>query len=166
VTLVAGPSFLPTPMGVKRIDVETAAEMQAAVESIESMDIFVGAAAVADYRVAAPAEQKLKKSGEILSLELVPNPDIIRGVAARPNRPFVIGFAAETDHLREYAAAKRVAKGMDLICANEVGMGKGFDRPDNALLLLWESGERQLPQADKTRLAGEIFHTYHQITQD
>ncbi|MGM0517223.1 MAG: bifunctional phosphopantothenoylcysteine decarboxylase/phosphopantothenate--cysteine ligase CoaBC [Pseudomonadota bacterium] len=166
VTLIAGPSALETPAGVERIDVETAGQMLAAVESIASMDIFIGAAAVADYRVAAPADRKLKKGGETLSLELVPNPDIIREVASRTDRPFVIGFAAETDHLREHAAAKRVAKGMDLICANEVGADKGFDRPDNALLLLWSNGERKLPQADKTRLAGEIFDTYHQITQD
>ncbi|RRQ24391.1 bifunctional phosphopantothenoylcysteine decarboxylase/phosphopantothenate--cysteine ligase CoaBC [Guyparkeria sp. SCN-R1] len=166
VTLVAGPSALATPSGVNRIDVETAAEMQAAVESIESMDIFVGAAAVADYRVAAPADHKLKKSGEPLSLELVPNPDIIRGVASRADRPFVIGFAAETEHVREYAAAKRAAKGMDLICANEVGADKGFDRTDNTLLLLWEGGERALAQADKRHLAGGIFDTYHQIKQD
>ncbi|WP_372591771.1 bifunctional phosphopantothenoylcysteine decarboxylase/phosphopantothenate--cysteine ligase CoaBC [Guyparkeria sp.] len=166
VTLIAGPSALPTPTGVERVDVETARQMQAAVESIASMDIFVGAAAVADYRVAAPADRKLKKSGETLSLELVPNPDIIREVASRTDRPFVIGFAAETDHLREHAAAKREAKGMDLICANEVGADKGFDRPDNALLLLWGDGERELPQADKRHLAGEIFDTYHQITQD
>ncbi|MFP4463139.1 MAG: bifunctional phosphopantothenoylcysteine decarboxylase/phosphopantothenate--cysteine ligase CoaBC [Guyparkeria sp.] len=165
VTLVAGPSALPTPAGVERIDVETAAEMQAAVESIESMDLFIGAAAVADYRVAEPAASKLKKTGEAVSLELVPNPDIIAGVAARAERPFVIGFAAETDDLREHAAAKRVAKGMDLICANEVGAGKGFDRPDNALLLLWEGGERVLAQAGKERLATRIFDTYHQITQ-
>ena len=166
VTLIAGPSTLATPSGVTRIDVETAAEMQAAVEAIESMDIFVGAAAVADYRVAAPAEHKLKKDGEPLRLELVPNPDIIRGVAARAERPFVIGFAAETEHVREHAAAKRVAKGMDLVCANAVGEGRGFDRPDNALLLLWGGGERDLAQADKRQLAGEIFDTYHQIKQD
>lgn len=166
VTLIAAPSTLATPSGVTRVDVETAAEMQAAVEAIESMDIFVGAAAVADYRVAAPAEHKLKKDGEPLRLELVPNPDIIRGVAARADRPFVIGFAAETEHLREHAAAKRVAKGMDLVCANAVGEGRGFDRPDNALLLLWEGGERDLAQADKRQLAGGIFDTYHQIKQD
>ena len=166
VTLVAGPSSLPTPSGVTRVDVETAAQMQAAVESIESMDIFIGAAAVADYRVAEPADHKLKKTAEAVTLELVPNPDIIAGVAARADRPFVIGFAAETDRLREHAAAKRVAKGMDLICANEVGADKGFDRPDNALLLLWDGGERELPQADKRGLAGEIIDTYHQITQD
>lgn len=166
VTLVAGPSALSTPAGVTRVDVETAAEMQSAVESIESMDLFVGAAAVADYRVATPADHKLKKDGETLSLELVPNPDIIAGIAARAERPFVIGFAAETDRLREHAAAKRGAKGMDLICANEVGDGKGFDRPDNALLLLWEGGERELPQAGKERLAAHIFDTYHQIRQD
>lgn len=165
VMLIAGPSDLPTPAGVTRVDVETAAQMQAAVESIDSMDIFVGAAAVADYRVAAPADHKLKKGGEPLSLELVPNPDIIADVAARPARPFVIGFAAETDHLREYAETKRRAKGVDLICANEVGDNKGFDRPDNALLLLWDGGERALPQADKRRLAADIFDTYHQITQ-
>lgn len=163
VTLVAGPSALPTPAGVARVDVETAAEMQAAVESIDTMDIFVGAAAVADYRVAAPADHKLKKNGDTLSLELVPNPDIIRGVAARAERPFVIGFAAETDQLRDYADAKRCAKGMDLICANEVGADKGFDRPDNALLLLWEGGERELAQAGKERLAAQLFDTYHQI---
>jgi phosphopantothenoylcysteine decarboxylase/phosphopantothenate--cysteine ligase len=166
VTLVAGPSSLPTPAGVTRVDVETAGQMQAAVEAIEAIDVFVGAAAVADYRIARPADRKLKKAGGTLTLELLPNPDIIRGVAARVDRPFVIGFAAETDHLREHAAAKREAKGMDLICANEVGAGRGFDRPDNALLLLWEGGERELPQADKRRLAAEIFDTCHQITQD
>ncbi|MFN2381368.1 MAG: bifunctional phosphopantothenoylcysteine decarboxylase/phosphopantothenate--cysteine ligase CoaBC, partial [Guyparkeria sp.] len=165
VTLIAGPSKLPTPFGVTRVDVETAAQMQAAVESIDSIDIFVGAAAVADYRVAAPADHKFKKGGEPLSLELVPNPDIIADVAARPARPFVIGFAAETERLREYAETKRLAKGMDLICANEVGDNKGFDRPDNALLLLWGGGERELAQADKRRLAADIFDTYHQITQ-
>ena len=163
VTLVAGPSALPTPAGVTRVDVETAAQMQAAVEAIEAMDVFIGAAAVADYRVAEPATSKLKKSGETLTLELIPNPDIVRGVAARAARPFVIGFAAETDHLREHAAAKREAKGMDLICANEVGADKGFDRPDNALLLLWAGGERELPQADKCQLAAEIFDTCQQI---
>jgi len=163
VTLIAGPSILPTPAGVTRVDVETAEQMQTAVEVIEDLDVFIGAAAVADYRVAVPATSKLKKSGESMTLELVPNPDIIREVAARADRPFVIGFAAETDHLRAHAAAKREAKGMDLICANEVGADKGFDRPDNALLLLWGGGERELPQADKRRLAAEIFDTCQQI---
>jgi len=163
VTLIAGPSILPTPVGVTRVDVETAEQMQTAVEVIEDLDVFIGAAAVADYRVAAPTTSKLKKSGESMTLELVPNPDIIREVAARADRPFVIGFAAETDHLRAHAAAKREAKGMDLICANEVGADKGFDRPDNALLLLWGGGERELPQADKRRLAAEIFDTCQQI---
>ncbi len=166
VTLIAGPSSLSTPVGVRHVEVETAAEMQAAVESIASMDIFVGAAAVADYRVAEPAGHKLKKRGEALTLELVPNPDIIAGVAARADRPFVIGFAAETGHLRDYADAKRRAKGMDLVCANEVGDGRGFDRPDNALLLLWDGGERDLPRAEKERLAAQIFDTYHEIRKE
>ncbi|KTG16647.1 MULTISPECIES: bifunctional phosphopantothenoylcysteine decarboxylase/phosphopantothenate--cysteine ligase CoaBC [unclassified Guyparkeria] len=166
VTLVAGPSALPTPSGVSRVDVQTAAEMQAEVEAIETMDLFIGAAAVADYRVATPAGNKLKKQGETLSLELVRNPDILQGVAARDNRPFVIGFAAETERLAEHAEAKRRAKGMDLVCANRVGEHLGFDTPDNALLLLWEGGERDLPTADKTRLAGEVLDTYQQIRQE
>lgn len=166
VTLVAGPSTLATPAGVRRVDVETAAQMQAAIESIESMDLFIGAAAVADYRVARPAEQKLKKNGASLSLELLPNPDIIATVAQRGPRPFVIGFAAETERLAEHAAAKRQAKGMDMICANEVGAGRGFDTPDNALLLLWQDGERVLPRAAKTQLATQILDTYLQIKQD
>ncbi|MBN2871828.1 MAG: bifunctional phosphopantothenoylcysteine decarboxylase/phosphopantothenate--cysteine ligase CoaBC, partial [Halothiobacillaceae bacterium] len=160
VTLVAGPSVLSTPRGVTRVDVQTAAEMQAAVEDIAAMDLFIGAAAVADYRVAEPAGNKLKKQGETLTLELVRNPDILQGVAARAERPFVIGFAAETERLAEHAEAKRRAKGMDLICANRVGENLGFDNPDNALLLLWEGGKRDLPTAEKTRLAGEVLDTY------
>lgn len=166
VTLVAGPSVLSTPRGVTRVDVQTAAEMQAAVEDIAAMDLFIGAAAVADYRVAEPAGNKLKKQGETLTLELVRNPDILQGVAARAERPFVIGFAAETERLAEHAEAKRRAKGMDLICANRVGENLGFDNPDNALLLLWEGGKRDLPTAEKTRLAGEVLDTYQQIRQD
>ena len=165
VTLVTGPSALPTPSGVTRVDVQTAAEMQAAVGDT-AMDLFIGAAAVADYRVAEPADNKLKKQGETLTLELVRNPDILQGVAERAERPFVIGFAAETERLAEHAEAKRRAKGMDLICANRVGERLGFDTPDNALLLLWEGGKRDLPTADKTRLAGEVLDTYQQIRQD
>ncbi|MCL7744902.1 bifunctional phosphopantothenoylcysteine decarboxylase/phosphopantothenate--cysteine ligase CoaBC [Guyparkeria hydrothermalis] len=166
VTLIAGPSALPTPAGVTRMDVQTAAEMQAAVEAIETMDLFIGAAAVADYRVADPAGQKLKKQGETMTLELLRNPDILQGVADRAERPFVIGFAAETERLVEHAETKRRAKGMDLICANRVGENLGFDTPDNALLLLWEGGRRDLPKADKTRLAGEVLDTYQQIRQE
>lgn len=166
VSLITGPSNLATPAGVRRVDVETAAQMQAAVEAIESMDLFIGAAAVADYRVARPAEHKLKKGSASLSLELLPNPDIIAAVAQRSSSPFVIGFAAETERLAEHAAAKRQAKGMDLICANEVGAGRGFDTPDNALLLLWQDGERALPRASKAQLATQILDTYFQIKQD
>ncbi|HSH83962.1 MAG TPA: bifunctional phosphopantothenoylcysteine decarboxylase/phosphopantothenate--cysteine ligase CoaBC [Guyparkeria sp.] len=165
-TLVAGPSVLSTPAGVRRIDVQTAAEMQAAVEGIAAMDLFIGAAAVADYRVAAPAGQKMKKQAETVTLELVRNPDILAGVASRAERPFVIGFAAETERLAEHAAAKRLDKGMDLICANRVGERLGFDTPDNALLLLWEGGERDLPRASKTQLATQVLDTYLQIRQD
>ncbi|HZJ81550.1 MAG TPA: bifunctional phosphopantothenoylcysteine decarboxylase/phosphopantothenate--cysteine ligase CoaBC, partial [Guyparkeria sp.] len=166
VMLIAGPSALPTPAGVRRIDVQTAAEMQAAVEGVAAMDLFIGAAAVADYRVAAPAGQKMKKQAETVTLELVRNPDILAGVASRVERPFVIGFAAETERLAEHAAAKRLDKGMDLICANRVGEHLGFDTPDNALILLWEGGERNLPRANKAQLATQILDTYLQIRQD
>ncbi|ANJ67405.1 phosphopantothenoylcysteine decarboxylase [Halothiobacillus diazotrophicus] len=158
VRLICGPNALDTPPGVTRIDVETALQMAEAVSAIESMDVFIGAAAVADYRVAEIAPQKMKKDPAQpgLTLHLVPNPDIIATVARRANRPFVVGFAAETEQLLRHAAEKRIAKGMDLICANEVGDGRAFDQPDNALTLIWSDGSQQLPLAPKATLATEI----------
>lgn len=157
VVLIAGPSTLETPAGVTRIDVETAAQMQAAVESQASLDIYIGAAAVADYRVDEPAAQKRKKDADEITLTLKRNPDIIAAVAQRKPKPFVVGFAAETENLVAYASAKRVAKGMDLICANPVGDDIGFDRPDNAATLIWADGEEVLGQALKTELAAAII---------
>ncbi|MDX5400010.1 MAG: bifunctional phosphopantothenoylcysteine decarboxylase/phosphopantothenate--cysteine ligase CoaBC, partial [Actinomycetes bacterium] len=157
VVLVAGPVALETPAGVERVDVETAAQMQAAVmAAIPGSDVFIGAAAVADYRVDAVAGQKIKKTGEHLSLELVRNPDILAGVAALEPRPFVVGFAAETEHLLAHARDKLARKGLDLIAANAVGEGLGFDTEDNALELLWPDGQRSLPRASKTQLAREL----------
>lgn len=157
VVLIAGPSTLETPPGVTRIDVETAAQMQAAVEAQTQLDIYIGAAAVADYRVAQPADQKRKKDADEITLTLKRNPDIIAAVAQRKPKPFVVGFAAETENLVAYASAKRAAKGMDLICANPVGDGVGFDRPDNAVTLIWADGEEVLGQALKTNLASAII---------
>ncbi|MHB8921254.1 MAG: bifunctional phosphopantothenoylcysteine decarboxylase/phosphopantothenate--cysteine ligase CoaBC [Halothiobacillus sp.] len=165
VILICGQNILPTPIGVTRIDCETAAHMQAAVEAITAIDVFIGAAAVADYRVAQPATQKLKKMAPaaMLTLNLVANPDIIAGVAQRVPKPFVVGFAAETEQVIEHAQKKRIAKGMDVICANAVGNGLAFDQPDNALAVLWANGEHRFPRTDKTGLATQLIELIHQI---
>lgn len=157
VTLVSGPVSLPTPPGCERVDVETAADMHRAVmERAGDCDVFVGVAAVADYRAADVAANKIKKAREALSVALERNPDILGDVAALPGGPFTVGFAAETDHLEENARAKLEAKGLDMIAANRVGEGVGFDTADNSLTVLWPGGRRELPSADKGALAGEL----------
>jgi phosphopantothenoylcysteine decarboxylase/phosphopantothenate--cysteine ligase len=155
VTLVSGPVALPTPPGVARVDVETAAEMHAAVKArAHDCAIFVGCAAVADYRPAAPAPGKIKKTEERLALELVRNPDILAEVAALDGAPFTVGFAAETERLAELAEAKRRAKRLDMIAANLVGGAEsGFEADDNALTVLWEGGGETLARAPKPELA-------------
>ncbi|MGY3232954.1 phosphopantothenoylcysteine decarboxylase/phosphopantothenate--cysteine ligase [Luteibacter sp. HA06] len=158
VTLVAGPVSLPTPAGVNRIDVRSARQMQEAVlAAVAGTDIYIGAAAVGDYRPADTADHKLKKaSGAPLRLELAENPDIIASLAALPNRPFLVGFAAETKELASYAQEKLLRKGIDMIAANEVGPGRGFEVADNALQLYWRDGATALPQAPKTELARQL----------
>ncbi|WP_407275985.1 bifunctional phosphopantothenoylcysteine decarboxylase/phosphopantothenate--cysteine ligase CoaBC [Halothiobacillus sp. DCM-1] len=159
VTLISTAHALPTPAGVRRVPVDTALQMQAAVAAETSMDLFIGAAAVADYRVETPATHKLKKTPDTntLTLTLVKNPDIIHEVATRPNRPFVVGFAAETDDLHAQAEAKRLAKNLDMICANWVGDGQGFEQDDNALWVRWAGGQQALPSAPKTTLARQLI---------
>ena len=157
VTLVSGPVALSTPAGVKRIDVESAQNMlDAVLAHVDTSDIFVAVAAVADYRVAAPAAQKMKKTAASLSLQLERNPDILATVAALPKRPFCVGFAAETEQVVEHARQKLVNKKLDLIAANQVGWGRAFGTEDNALHVLWPEGERILPQTDKIRLARDL----------
>jgi phosphopantothenoylcysteine decarboxylase/phosphopantothenate--cysteine ligase len=153
--LVSGPSALAAPVGVETIRVESAREMQAAVMAhIDGCAIFVAAAAVADYRPETPAAEKIKKNSEALSLRLVRNPDILAQVAARPAAPFTVGFAAETERLEEHARDKLAAKGLDMIAANRVGGEHGgFEREDNALLVLWNEGQKALPLMPKPRLA-------------
>ena len=159
VALVAGPVALDTPPGVERIDVETAREMRDAVLArAPGADVFVSVAAVADYRVAEVAEQKIKKRGETLELVLVRNPDILREVAALPGteRPFCVGFAAETEALERHARAKLADKRLDLIAANAVADPEApvFGSGSNALELFWgEGGHRSIPRADKARVA-------------
>ena len=161
VTLVAGPVNLPTPKGVKRIDVESALEMQSAVEAeVAQHPIFIGCAAVADYRMAEVAPQKMKKTEgqEGLSLQLIKNPDIIAGVAARTDKPFVVGFAAETQDVARYALDKLQRKGMDMIAANDVSRaGQGFNADQNALTVFWADGQQNLPLASKQQVAQQLI---------
>jgi phosphopantothenoylcysteine decarboxylase/phosphopantothenate--cysteine ligase len=154
VTLVAGPTALPTPPGVTRIDVETALGMQAATLSRASdHELFIAAAAVADYRVATPADHKVRKSDAPPTLALTPNPDIVREVAALPGGPFTVGFAAETHDVLDHARAKLADKGLDMIAANQVGEGVGFEVSDNTLDVLWAAGHERLGPMPKERLA-------------
>jgi phosphopantothenoylcysteine decarboxylase/phosphopantothenate--cysteine ligase len=154
VVLVSGPVSLSTPPGVRRIDVESCQQMYDAVErELPGTAIFVGTAAVADYRPTCCADHKIKKSQESMPLELTRTVDILAQVSASNPRPFVVGFAAETDAVEEHARAKLLAKNLDLIAANEVGHSKAFDSDDNALVVLWRGGRIELPAAPKRELA-------------
>jgi phosphopantothenoylcysteine decarboxylase/phosphopantothenate--cysteine ligase len=158
VTLVSGPTSLPEPASGLRVLVETVLEMHAAVmERIAGCDLFVATAAVADYRPAEPEPRKIKKSEGELRLHLVRNPDILADVAALARPPFTVGFAAETDRVEDYARAKLSAKGLDLIAANRVGGAQGgFERDENAVVVLWRDGRRELPLMPKALLAREL----------
>jgi phosphopantothenoylcysteine decarboxylase / phosphopantothenate---cysteine ligase len=158
VVLISGPVSLPTPAGVRRIDVETAAQMHAAVlAEVRGTDIFIGTAAVADYRPANPAGCKIKKTSDKLDVCMERTVDILNAVAQRPDRPFVVGFAAETDDVEQHARAKLVKKNLDLIAANEVGDTKVFDQDDNALTLLWHGGRKELGAGSKQKLARDLI---------
>lgn len=155
VTLVSGQVSLAPPPGCRRIDVVSAQDMLNAVNAeVESADIFIGVAAVADYYVLNQSEQKIKKDAHILTLELAPNPDILANVTARDNPPFCVGFAAESENLLEYAEAKRRRKKLPLLAANLVQTAIGAD--DNEIILLDDDGEHRLPRAGKLELARKL----------
>jgi phosphopantothenoylcysteine decarboxylase / phosphopantothenate---cysteine ligase len=159
VTLIAGPVGLATPAGVTaRIDVRSAAQMQAAViEAAQGADIYIGAAAVGDYRPTHAATHKLKKqAGADLVLQLAENPDILASLSARGEHPFLVGFAAETQNVESYARDKLQRKGLDMIAANQVGEGMGFETADNAITLYWADGSQDLPRADKSVIARQL----------
>ena len=158
VTLVSGPTRLPPPPGCELVSVTSAAEMfDAVLARVGTCDIFIATAAVADYTVSAPATQKVKKEGAALTLVLEPTRDILRTVAARPDAPFTVGFAAETERLAEYARGKLAAKSLNMIAANLVGRpGTGFESDDNELSVFWQGGEKQLGKASKHELAREL----------
>jgi len=159
VTLVAGPVNLATPEGVTRINVESAQNMlDAVMDNVDKKDIFIGCAAVADYRVSDIADCKIKKSAEEMQLALVRNPDILATVASLANRPFVVGFAAETHDVETYARDKLKRKNLNMIAANDVSVaGLGFNADANALRVFWPQGSQDLPATDKLTLARQLL---------
>lgn len=159
VLLVSGPVHLPVPDRVRRVSVGSALEMLAATEHAvsEGCDIFIATAAVADYRPVSVAEHKIKKTGDALTIELVRNPDIVASVAAREDRPFVVGFAAETRHVEEYAKGKLQSKRLDMIACNDVSRSDiGFQSDDNAVVVFWNGGCHRLDKAPKTVIARSL----------
>jgi phosphopantothenoylcysteine decarboxylase/phosphopantothenate--cysteine ligase len=158
VTLVSGPVGLAAPIGVTHVGVESAQDMlEAVVSRIQDCDIFIAAAAVADYRCQAPADRKLKKTKAELTLTLEPTVDILASVAGREGRPFTVGFAAETQDIEHYAREKLERKSLDMIAANWVGTpGLGFEGDENALDVFWKEGETKLPKTSKEQLARQL----------
>ncbi|MEE1676053.1 bifunctional phosphopantothenoylcysteine decarboxylase/phosphopantothenate--cysteine ligase CoaBC [Agarivorans aestuarii] len=161
VTVISGPVNLTTPAGVTKVAVNTAQEMlDAALEHVASCNIFIACAAVADYRVADVAEQKIKKTDDSdeMQLRLVKNPDIVATIAGLANKPFTVGFAAETQDVAHYAQDKMARKNLDMIAANDVSKPEqGFNSEQNALTVFWPTGHQQLDLADKSELAQQLM---------
>ncbi len=156
VTLVSGPTNLTAPASAKVVAVESAAEMlKAVMANINNQDIFISVAAVADYRVASPSTEKIKKSNAALNIELVPNEDILAKVAALPNTPFCVGFAAESENLLAYAEEKRKRKRIPLIVANLVSEALGTD--ESTLTILDDQGAHPLPKSSKVKSAHALL---------
>lgn len=168
VTLVSGPVSLNTPAGVERINVSSAQEMHDAVMAhAPSHDAFISCAAVADYRPENVASQKLKKTenNDQMTINMVKNPDIVATVAnMTEQRPFTVGFAAETNDVETYARGKLVKKNLDMICANDVSVeGQGFNSNDNAITLFWPEGEQALALESKEALSFRILEKMHEL---
>ncbi|RYZ82001.1 MAG: phosphopantothenoylcysteine decarboxylase, partial [Moraxellaceae bacterium] len=166
VTLIAGPVSLPTPLGVERINIASACELLAACTQVveAQCDIFIATAAVADYRAAEIAPQKIKKSGEQLSIHLVKNPDIVASIAQHAKRPFMVGFAAETQHMETYAAGKLVSKNLDMIAVNDVSRSDiGFGSDQNAMTVFFAQHYQLAPQhlakASKRQIAWQLVES-------
>ena len=164
VNLIAGPVNLPTPTEVKRIDVTSASEMhEASLQLARESDVFIACAAVADYRPATVAPQKMKKATDALTISMIKNPDIVADVAGlTENRPFVVGFAAETQDIDTYALGKMQRKNLDMICANDVsGSDQGFNSDQNALKVFWQQGSKHLPLGLKSDLSYALLRLIH-----
>ncbi len=154
VVLISGPVELTTPDNVQHVSVESAKEMFAATHArIDDIDIFIAAAAVADYSAASTAKNKIKKSEQEMSIAFTRTPDILAAVAKLEKSPFTVGFAAETEKLREYARSKLENKNLDMIIANLVSENRGFDSDDNTVDVFWAAGEQSFPIMAKTELA-------------
>lgn len=158
VVLVSGPVQITTPRGVERIDVESAEQMLAAVQTnVVGADIFIAAAAVSDYRCRDIACEKIKKTSDTLNLALARAPDVLATVSRSEGRPpFLVGFAAETENVERNALSKLTNKNLDLIAANKVGDGLAFDKDDNALTVYWQGGKQELSLTSKAALARQL----------
>lgn len=158
VILISGPVSLDEPAGVERICVETAEQMFAAThDHIQGVDIFISAAAVSDYRPKSKQDNKIKKTKPSMKLDLIKSPDTLASVAKLADGPFTVGFAAETEQVREYALGKLESKKLDMIVANKVGADCGFDRDENSIEVFWRGGEQSFPMAAKTELASQLI---------
>ncbi len=158
VQLVTGPTARPTPPGVERLDVVTAEEMLGAVmKRAPGCHVFIACAAVSDYTPARYSPRKLKRSNSAGSLELKPSPDILAGVAQLPERPFLVGFAAETQQVEENARAKLEAKGVDMVVGNRVGKGRGFGDVETSARVVWEGGGRRIGKCSKAEMARQLI---------
>lgn len=167
VTIISGPVNLSTPNNCERINVSSAVEMHtSALALAKNADVFVACAAVADYRVASISEQKIKKSADAMSIELIKNPDIVADVAALTDKPFTVGFAAETQDVEHYAKGKLERKNLDMIAANNVATsGQGFNSDDNALTVYWSDGCKELPLTNKKQLAQQLVASINERNQ-
>jgi phosphopantothenoylcysteine decarboxylase/phosphopantothenate--cysteine ligase len=159
VTLVSGPVSLTAPINAKVINVETAAQMHKAVmENVANHDIYIGAAAVADYSPVVMQQEKIKKTADLTTITLSKTKDILADVALLDNPPYTVGFAAETHNLERYAKNKLTQKKLDMIAANWVGREEsGFDSDQNALEVFWNGGQKSLKMADKNQIATELI---------
>jgi phosphopantothenoylcysteine decarboxylase/phosphopantothenate--cysteine ligase len=158
VVLISGPVQIPTPRGVERIDVESAEQMlEAARGTLAGADIFISAAAVSDYRAGQIAGEKIKKTSDTMNLSLARAPDVLATIARSQSPPFLVGFAAETEHVERNALAKLTGKSLDMIAANKVGGGLAFDKDENALTVYWPGGgKRELAFTSKVALARQL----------
>ena len=159
VTLISGPVNLPAPDRIRTVKVNSALDMlQAAQSELDHCQVFIASAAVADYRPAEVAEQKVKKSTDELSIQLIKNPDIVATVAAHEPHPFTVGFAAETQDVQHYAKDKLARKSLDMIVANDVSNSDiGFNSDNNAVTVFWKDGDQHFDTMNKKTLARSLI---------
>lgn len=165
VILISGKTNLTPPQFIDFIEVYSAQDMfDAVMKNLKETDIFIGTAAVADYRPIRSENEKIKKNQDIMSIELERTPDILANVAKASPRPFVVGFAAETQDVEKYALSKLNKKNLDMIAANQVGLpNQGFDSDNNALHVFWRDGSMELPHTSKTKLAKQLIEIIAKI---